>query len=267
MKSPFPGMDPYLEDRWSDVHVKLISYIGEAIQQRLPPDLRARSEERVLLESTQDEPPTGYRSDVAIVDTGLGQRGGGGVALADAGVAVEDACLVEVHFGPGVDRFIHIIDRTSGNRVVTAIEILSPWNKGAGRLNADYLRKLDDYARGGVSLVEIDLLRQPPRNRMHIRHDDLRPKYQAPWLVCIRRAWNLDYYQVFPLRLRQPLPRIPIPLRPTDKEVILELQPLIERIYVAGGHDDIDYSRPANPPLEGDDAVWADQLLKVAGKR
>jgi hypothetical protein len=25
MKSPFPGMDPYLESRWSDVHPKLIA--------------------------------------------------------------------------------------------------------------------------------------------------------------------------------------------------------------------------------------------------
>ena len=30
-RSPFPGMDPYLEARWSDVHVKLIGFMGEAI--------------------------------------------------------------------------------------------------------------------------------------------------------------------------------------------------------------------------------------------
>ena len=41
--SPFPGMDPYLESRWSDVHVKLIGFIGEALQPLLPPALRARS--------------------------------------------------------------------------------------------------------------------------------------------------------------------------------------------------------------------------------
>ena len=51
MKSPFSGMDPYLEARWSDVHVKLVAYIGEALQPMLPRGLRARSEQRVLLES------------------------------------------------------------------------------------------------------------------------------------------------------------------------------------------------------------------------
>lgn len=30
-RSPFPGMDPYLEARWSDVHSKLIAFIGEAL--------------------------------------------------------------------------------------------------------------------------------------------------------------------------------------------------------------------------------------------
>lgn len=76
-----------------------------------------------------------------------------------------------------------------------------------------------------------------------------------------------DRWYVYPIALRAPLPRIPIPLRPSDADIGLELQPLIERVYTAGGHDDIDYSRPANPPLEGDDAAWADELLKKAGKR
>ena len=70
MKSPFPGMDPYLEARWSDVHVTLIALIKEALQPLLPRGLRARSEERVLLEDAQGEALTSYRSDVALVETG-----------------------------------------------------------------------------------------------------------------------------------------------------------------------------------------------------
>src|SRR5205085_9964200 len=71
MKSPFPGMDPYLEARWSDVHATLITLIKETLQPNLPPALRARSEERVLLETTDEsEPIAEYRSDVAVVDSG-----------------------------------------------------------------------------------------------------------------------------------------------------------------------------------------------------
>jgi len=49
MKSPFPGMDPYLERYWRDLHQSLIIYTRDELQDRLPPQLRARIEERVYL--------------------------------------------------------------------------------------------------------------------------------------------------------------------------------------------------------------------------
>src|SRR5256885_6518067 len=51
VKSPFPGMDPYLEARWGDVHQSLITYARDALQPNLPPDLRARVEERVFVQT------------------------------------------------------------------------------------------------------------------------------------------------------------------------------------------------------------------------
>ncbi len=42
MGSPFPGMDPYLESHWGDVHASLVIYIRDALQGLLPVDLRAR---------------------------------------------------------------------------------------------------------------------------------------------------------------------------------------------------------------------------------
>jgi hypothetical protein len=235
------------------------------LQPVLPPGLRARSEERVLLEATDEEPIKGYRSDVSIVDSGPRQRGGARPEW--PAVATVEPCLVECHEGPEFDRFIQIIDTTSGNRVVTAIEVLSPWNKGPGRLNKEYLRKLDDYARGEVSVVELDLLRYPPRDRLQVGQADLPPDRRAPYLVCVRRASAPELWEVYPMVLRQPLPRVPIPLRRTDADVGLDLQPLVERVYVAGAHDDIDYSKPIDPPLLPDDAAWADELLRSAGKR
>jgi hypothetical protein len=73
---------------------------------------------------------------------------------------------------------------------------------------------------------------------------------------------------VRPIPLRRPLPSIPIPLREQDQEVRLELQPLIDQAYRKGRYGDtIDYREPPDPPLEDDDAVWADTLLKEIGKR
>ena len=42
VRSPFPGMDPYLEGRWADVHMALNVYVAEAIQRSLPLALRSR---------------------------------------------------------------------------------------------------------------------------------------------------------------------------------------------------------------------------------
>ena len=52
--SPFPGMDPYLESHWGDIHHRLVNYACDAIQPHLPGDLYARMEERVYVESPQE---------------------------------------------------------------------------------------------------------------------------------------------------------------------------------------------------------------------
>ena len=36
MKSPFPGMDPYLEEFWPDVHASLIIYARDQLEEQLP---------------------------------------------------------------------------------------------------------------------------------------------------------------------------------------------------------------------------------------
>jgi hypothetical protein len=214
LHSPFPGMDPYLEARWSDVHVKLIAFMGETIQPLLPRDLRARGEERLLHESS-----------------------------------------------PVIDRWLQITDVTSGNRVVTAIEILSPWNKAPGRLNRQYLRKLDDYGKVGVSVVEINLLRDPPRGRLPVTESHTPRDHRSAYLTRVRLGWKPETWRAYPMSSRLPLPIIPIPLRRAEAEIGLNLQPLVDRVYVAGGHDDIDYSKPAEPPLSESDAAWASELI------
>jgi hypothetical protein len=267
IRSPFPGMDPYLEARWSDVHVKLIGFIGESLQSLLPRALRARAEERVLLEEEDESRrPRSYRSDVAIVQSGF-FPGETLMAIAGGTAAMIEPIRVRHQQAPAVERWVQIVDVTSGNRVVTAIEVLSPWNKRPGRLNRDYRRKVKDYARGRVSVVEIDLLRSP-RGRLPVSEADIPIDRHAPYMACVRLGWDPYEWWAFPIPLRFSLPGISIPLRQADKPVVLELQPLIDRVYVAGGHDDIDYTRPLNPPLSSDDAAWTTALLsdrKTAG--
>ncbi len=255
-------MDPYLEKRWSDVHASLIGLIREALQPDLPSGLRARAEERILLEELDGEALRSYRPDLSIVDSGRPERDRGGTSAA----VLPESILVELRDSPAIDRFVQIIDTTHGNRVVTAIEVLSPWNKERGRLNKEYRQKLNDFVRGSVSIVEIDLLRSS-REFLVVTEEDLQPKDRSPYVVCVHRAWMDNHWQVYPVRLPQPIPPVSIPLRQTDKEVVLELQPLIERVYIGGGHDDIDYNVPLSTPLSREDEAWADALLRQAGRR
>jgi hypothetical protein len=263
MKSPFPGMDPYLEARWSDVHASLLFAIKEALQPELPNGLRARTEERVVLEDAGGEPISRYRPDVAVVDIGRPQPAAGGAV---ATVAIPEPFTVRFFDEPQVDRFLQIVDVTNGNRVVTAIEVLSPWNKSPGRLNEEYRRKLRDYAAGDVNVVEIDLLRSP-RGRLTVTENDMPLERRAAWYVAVRPAVMPEEWKVYPVALRAPIPPLHVPLRETDAPIVLRLQPLIERVYIAGGHDDIDYSKPPIPPLLSEDEAWADQLLRAAGRR
>ena len=261
MKSPFPGMDPYLEARWSDVHPTLLSFIKETLQPALPAGLRARMEERVILEEETGEPIKGYQSDIAVVQSAPRERR----RSSASGVLASEPIIVKFFDEPAIDRFIRIIDTHGGNRLITAIELLSPGNKASGELNKSYRQKLKHYQNADVNVVEIDLLRSG-RGRLQFEQADLPRERRTPYLVGVCRADALEW-EVYPIELSKPLPAIPIPLRDSDPDVMLELQPLIERVYAAGGHDDIDYTKPPDPPLEGDDARWAEELLRAAGRR
>ena len=267
--SPFPGMDPYLEAYWSDIHLKLLAFAGEALQPKLPPALRARNDESVWIEQDDGHDEV-YRRiakpDVFVVED----------RPADAGAAVMEAATlparrvepVTLSFRPNppVHRWVQIVDASDGNRVVTVIEVLSPSNKRAGDLNDLYRRKLEDYADAGVSLVEIDLLRGS-RQHLAVRTEIVPRARRAAYYACVRRGWAANEWKVYPMSLREPLPAIPVPLRRGDKAVWLELQPLIDRAYAAGAYDRTDYAKPARPPLRGEDAAWADALLREAGRR
>ena len=68
--------------------------------------------------------------------------------------------------------------------------------------------------------------------------------------------------QVICIPLAARLPTIPIPLRPNEAEATLDLQVLIEQAYRNGAYgDELDYSKPCQPPLEGAEAQWAKELL------
>jgi hypothetical protein len=66
----------------------------------------------------------------------------------------------------------------------------------------------------------------------------------------------------YTLSIRDPLPTIPVPLRPGDPEPTLPLNQLLHDLYDRARYDlAIDYSQPPVPPLHDADMAWARQLL------
>jgi hypothetical protein len=254
-------MDPYLEQHWGDVHSSFIIYARNQLQKVLPADLRARVEERVVIAG-----PAASRSfypDVRVVEVKgkSGRRDSGAARL-----AVAEPVLIELDDEPETQTFIEIRDVSAGGRVVTVLEILSPSNKRPGDGQEQYLRKQHELLRAGVSLVEIDLLREGDWI-VALPRGVLPPKLCTPYRVLVRRSWRRREAEYYPVSLAGPLPTIKVPLRPTDADVPLGLQSLIEECYEDGGYDDIDYGVEPEPPLPKAAARWAAQLLRRTGRR
>jgi len=65
---------------------------------------------------------------------------------------------------------------------------------------------------------------------------------------------------IWPIRLRDPLPKIPIPLQPPHADAELDLQQVVHRIYDAAGYEDYIYEQAPQPPLSAADAKWANKF-------
>jgi len=262
MKSPFPGMDPYLEQYWREVHHRLIAYAGDNLQDQLPAGLRARIEQRVFLE-LEEGAKRPVVPDVSVVEHP--RRRGSPVATA-AGVAVAEPVLIHLDEVEVTEGYLEIVDVRSGNRVVTVIEFLSPTNKVPGEGQEKYLTKQRDVIAAAASLAEIDLTRTGCRV-FSVPRGLIPPSVRTTYEICVRRAWNRWIGEMYRAPLRERLPVIPIPLRQTDADLPLDLQALIDLCYEHGRYEDTDYRAEPVPPLEPEDAAWADQLLRAQGRR
>src|SRR5262249_46901068 len=166
MKSPFPGMDPYLERHWGDVHQALVTYIRDQLQASLPEGLRARMQERVYIESPDWRHE--YYPDVRVIERPRDVSIGGATAVAEPAVVTQaedgfpapaEPIVIRLDQEPVTEGYIEIVDVKSGHRVITTIEVLSPSNKHVGDGQRLFLQKREDMKSAGVNIVEIDLLR------------------------------------------------------------------------------------------------------------
>src|SRR5215210_6854644 len=156
MPSPFPGMDPWLERPgvFPDIHDALIYLLREALNAVLPKGFHARGANRIWMDEDHHRQP-----DVSITrppEWDATPEGGLAVeAFTRVGMLAVQATLVAE---PVVERYLEIRS-TTGDRLVTAVEVLSITNKTPGEAGrAAYRQKQSEFRTSRVNLVEIDVL-------------------------------------------------------------------------------------------------------------
>lgn len=262
MPSPFPGMDPYIEDPeiWSDFHNNLASEIQGILNAVIQPHYVARLVPRVTYEVVEISRRRGVRPDIGI----WGQSSPPRTLRESTGVITPAPVTSSVELEFPLE-LVHVeILKTDTLELITAIEILSPVNKKPGHEAFDeYLRKRRELLRSAVHLIEIDLLRAGTRPPL------VEPIPEASYYIVLSRADQRPEVAVWPLQLQDRLPVLPVPLRDKDEDVPLDLGAALAGVYARGGYASlIDYTRTPPPPaLSATDTAWMDEMLRVRGAR
>jgi len=264
MPSPFPGMDPWLEDSevFPNLHDRLGIFMQDALNAVLPPGYVATTKNRVVVDEELVREP-----DVALFGRELhpndSGNGDGGTATALAGLATITSNRLS---DPEEEAYLEIRS-ARGKRLVTAIEIISLANKRAGKKGRQtYQDKQAEYRSSGVNLVEIDLLRAGPHVSAIDKEDLQKVLGGFDYHVSVVVAAGRGTYHAAGIKLADRLPAFAIPLDRGVAPVMLDLQPLLDRAYDGGRYTELfDYGSPCNPPLSPEQQTWAEGILRAKG--
>jgi len=258
MPCPFPGMDPYIERAalWPDFHDRLIAGFCGTLNPLLRPKYAALTQDRLyVIESDRAIFP-----DVGVIRTRLT----GNISSTAAVLEPDAAVVFELGEEELREPYIEIIEPAAGNRIVTAIEVLSPTNKTRGEPQDAYIQKRRELWASGVNLVEIDLLRGGEKT---VRVPSRRLDELLPWhyLVAITRRKPFRE-EVYPIRLEVRLPRIGIPLSPQDNDVVVDLQAVFTRCWNEGAYPELlRYDEPPLGRLAPDEITWCAARIASQG--
>jgi len=202
MPSPFPGMDPFIEEqRWRDFHSTFIPNIKVALTALVRPRYVVDIEENVYLAREDGDLLRIIAPDLAVKQSdGWLETEGGAVAIES-----EPALLTLPAIDPVEEIYLTIRSREDDD-VVTVIELLSPTNKLSRDGRTEYLNKRNTVLHSEASLVEIDLLRGG--KRLPTVEQLPRGDYYA-FVTRVDRRPTVEVYS-WPLERR--LPKIPIHL-------------------------------------------------------
>lgn len=258
MRSPFPGIDPYLEHPllWHPFHTRLIVSLADLIDTVLPPAYYVSVEERTYVSRASAD---GVRlPDVAVASVEpSGPSRSGASAVLEMGVEVRVPAEDPIR-----ERYLEIRSAGGMDELITVIEVLSPSNKLPGNGRDEYLLKRGAITASETNLVEIDLLRAGPR----MPAQGGPSSYDYGILIC--RASQRPRAQLIPFSVRDLIPDFPLPLQPGEAEPLVPLGTAYMQVYQRGRYASrIDYGSSPEPPLNAEDTEWSENRLREAGQR
>lgn len=262
MPSPFPGMDPYLEANtiWPGFHHSLPEEIKAQLNAQIGPKYYADVEVHTVF----DEVNVATKPRIIYPDVGVLEPSPHGPVAAPTAqqVAIAPAPIQRsVELSQIKLRSVNVYV-TETDTLVTAIEILSPYNKRGAGLTT-YRNKRSTLLSADVHLVEIDLLRGGQRPGREADDPELD---EADYLLLVNRHQPDSpqrISEIWPVTLNEALPVLPIPLLPPDPDVPLDLNRAIQSIYERSGYAwRINYQEPVPPPqLRSEMVTWVERLL------
>lgn len=270
MPSPFPGVDPFIEgQRWHGFHSNFITGIQSALVPQVRPRYAVDIEEFVFIAPDDDEEEYERRigPDVNIAKAGAVAETENddeqdpappiGPAAADASVVTLPRPVVRTIPLPRRRRQRYLVIRNRDlERIVTAIELLSPKNKTRGDGQNQYLLKRQNVLHADANLIELDLLRGG------LRLPTIQPLPAGDYYAFVCRRARPSKAAVYAWTLRDRLPSIPVPLGDDEPEAVIDLRSVFTAVYDNAGYDyALKYARDVVPPLPEADADWVREIV------
>ncbi len=227
MPSPFPGMDPYLEDAklWPAFQHQFVACLYQILLPNLVDRYRARVGQRHYVTETP----------------------------------LFTSIIREEH----TEEFIEIRQR-GDQRLVTLIDVVSPANKLTAPGRTAYLDKRREGRSANANLVEIDLILQGTPTLEYSR-DGLPEWDYAVTVTRSTQPERYEIYTAT-LQKRLPKFRLPLAPDDRDTVLDLQAG-FTRCYDLSGYTHQIDYGADPAVPLDDDDRHWLDELLKQAKLR
>lgn len=250
MPSPFPGMNPYLERQfeWDSFHNHFLIECLKRLVPQIGTGYVVRSNTRLYIH----EPSAEERRFFAQADVAISGQPSAGAAVATSTLSAPQYRTIPACVETERSNYLEI--RSRDDVVVTVIELLSRSNKLNQSDRDTFIAKRYELIRSDVNYVELNLLRAGPPLPFE-------PPIRGPYYAAVSRSDDRKRVGTWEWGIRDPLPKIPVPLRKPDGDAILDLKPILDTVVDEGGYAFSIYAHRPDPPLTPEDETWAKSLI------